>query len=497
MKFKIKATIFIPIFLLFLSGAVNIRAAGEIDPTFNANVGNFLQESTNAVAIQPDGKILVAGNFNGAGGQPRNNIARFNADGTFDASFNAGAFTAFSSSGNSIPVVINVITVQPDGKILIAGNFTTIAGTTRPNIARLNADGSLDNTFVTGSSTTTFIMGTVNAIALQTDGKIMVGGSFSIQNNVGGVNTTRTNLIRYNTDGSYDATFDFNPPGAVNDIIIQPDGKIVIGGNLGTIARLNIDGSLDQTFANLSIQSGTQSGQVAAIARQSDGKYVVVGSFTTVGGVQQGNIARLNADGTLDANFNVGGTGFNSSPADVAIAPDGKIIAVGSFGLFNGVSRIRAARLNANGTLDTTFVPSGLPPIFTGTDVVVQPDGRPIIVGTNNSTTLPGSFFRLNLDGSLDTSFAGMVSYTRQGFVYDIQLQPDGKILIGGDFSIVNGVPRSKLARLNADGSLDTSFVPNVNIGTGVGGIYAVALQADGKSFGRRYSRRRCAAIKF
>jgi uncharacterized delta-60 repeat protein len=458
--------------LMTLVLSLTIQAAGEVDPTFNTNVGRFAMESVNALALQPDGKILVVGNFTTVNGLPRTGVARFNSDGSLDASFNVGEILQQNGTG----AIVNVIALQADGKILIAGNFNTIAGTQRPTLARLNSDGSLDNSFVTGSSTTTFINGSVNAVSVQPDGKILVGGDFNIQTIVQGMTITRSNLVRYNSDGTYDATFNFNPPGNVADIVVQPDGKIIIGGSFGSVARLNADGSVDATFTNLTVVGNT----VSAMILQPDGKIVVVGSFTTFGGVAQGYITRLNANGTLDTTFNAGNAGANNTINDVALTPDGKVVIVGRFTTYNGASASRVARLNADGSLDTTFNYAAIA-AFTPTDVVVQPDGRIVIAGVNSTAFQPGSIFRLNQNGSVDASFPASIAFVTPATVQDIYVQSDGKTLVSGNFTVAGGVTRVFLVRLNSDGSVDPSFVPNINIGTGVGGVYAIAQQSDGK----------------
>ncbi len=450
-----------------------IFAAGEVDSTFNTNVGKFERETVTAISLQADGKILAGGNFTLANGLPRTGIVRFNADGSLDTTFNAISLLAPSE----VNVRVDAITVQPDGKILIAGNFQTVNGVTRPVLARLNADGSLDNSFVLGSSTTTFPTGTINQVVVQPDGKVIAGGIFNIQTIVNGQTITRSNLVRYNADGSYDQTFNFNPPGTVLDIVLQSDGKIVIGGAFGSVARLNPDGSIDSSFTNLTVAGF---GGVTALALQPDGKIVAVGSFTSVGGFTQGRITRLNQNGTLDTTFNVGNPGANNAIYDVALAPDGKIVIVGVFTSYNNVARNQIARLNADGSLDTTFNAGTFP--LTPNDVLVQPDGKIIASGFNQSSPFEfGAVVRLNADGSRDTTFAASLALISPAGVADIFVQADGKILVGGNFTLVGNTPRTFLARLNADGTVDPAFVPNVNIGTGVGGVFTVAAQADGK----------------
>src|SRR3990172_1754243 len=197
-------------------------------------------------------------------------------------------------------LVIRAAVLQVNGKILIGGNFTQYNGTGRNYIARINTDGSLDATFDPGTGAN----GTIMAIAIQTDGKIIIGGWFTQYNGTG-----RNYIARINTDGSLDATFD---PGTganawVHSLAIQADGKILIGGNFtqynGTgrnyIARINTDGSLDATF-----DPGTGANAwVHSLAIQADGKILIGGNFTQYNGTGRNRIARINTDGSLDATF--------------------------------------------------------------------------------------------------------------------------------------------------------------------------------------------------
>jgi len=201
---------------------------------------------------------------------------------------------------------------------------------------------------------------------------------------------------------------------------------------------------------------------ILTVAVQADGKVLIGGEFTTVEGAGRNRIARLNADGTLDTSFDPG-AGADDRVRTVAVQPDGKILIGGSFTAVDGVARNRIARLNADGSLDTSFDPG------TGADIavrtmVVQTDGKVLIGG--DFTTVNGvarsHIARLNADGSVDTSFNPGTGASAT--VYAVAVQPDGQVLIGGNFTTVNGVGRSRIARLNANGSLDTSFDPGTAV---------------------------------
>jgi len=310
-----------------------LNANGTLDTAFNPNVNN----AVNAIAVQADGKILIGGQFNDIGGQPRKNIARLNEDGTLDTAFNPNVNNA-----------VNAIAVQSNGKILIGGNFTTVGGQLRNSIARLNADGTLDTAFNSNLNITNI---GVRAIAVQTDGKILIGGNFT---SVGG--QPRNNIARLNADGMLDTTFSLINTNVIYAIVVQTDGKILIGGfftSVGSvmrnsIARLNADGTLDTGF------NPNANNFVLAITVQSNGKILIGGNFTSIGGQPRIGIARLNADGTLDTGFNLNANGTFYT---IVVQADGKILVGGSFTSVGGQPRNNIARLNADLTNSCVPIP--------------------------------------------------------------------------------------------------------------------------------------------
>jgi uncharacterized delta-60 repeat protein/uncharacterized repeat protein (TIGR01451 family) len=345
---------------------------GAIDPAFN--VGTGANANIQTTAIQNDGKIIIVGEFTTYNGIARNYIARLNADGSLDNSFNIGA------GANSY---VNTIVIQSDGKIIIGGQFTTYNGTTRNSIARLNTDGSLDASFNAG--TVTGAAGDIFTAAIQSDGKIIIGGGFETY--PGGAATNR--IARLNPDGSLDASFNVGN-GADNHVFtiaIQSDGKIIIGGYFnfyngtlrGRIARLNTNGSLDASF---NVGSAANN-RVETIAIQSDGKIIIGGDFTTFNGYTKNCIARLNRDGSLDTGFNTG-IGANNIVYAISIQNDGKVIIGGGFTFYNGTAINRIARLNTDGSLDTGFNP-GTGPNNSVNVIAIQNDGHILVVG--NFTT--------------------------------------------------------------------------------------------------------------
>ncbi|MBL0025188.1 MAG: delta-60 repeat domain-containing protein [Saprospiraceae bacterium] len=454
----------------FFSIAGYAQSPGALDPNFNTiEIGQESFDGANnsvyTSAIRSDGKIIIGGDFTGFSGIVRNRISLIKANGRVDF--------AFSGSSTEVNNSVYTSAIQNDGKIIIGGNFTSYNGTTRNRIARLNADGSLDASFDPGTGANNVVY----KVAVQNDGKIIIGGNFTSYNG-----TARNSIARLNADGSLDETF--NPGTGANGFVlsstIQSDGKIIIGGGFtfyngvlkNYIARLNADGSLDASF-----NPGTGAdNSIFTITIQGDGKIIICGDFTSYNGSSRNRIARLNIDGSLDIGFNVD-TGANDNVWSSAIQSDGKIIIGGSFTSINGMSRNRIARLNADGSLDASFNPGtgANNSIFT---ITIQDDGKIIIGGefTSYNGVITNRITRLNTDGSLDTSFNPDSNDASTIITSDIQ--NDGKIIIGGIFTSINGSPRIHIARLNADGSLDSLFNP----GTGPNNtIFTSAVLSNGK----------------
>jgi uncharacterized delta-60 repeat protein len=452
-----------------------LLSSGSQDTTF-LNTGEGANSDVYAIAIQSDGKVIIGGDFTTYNGIARGRIARINSNGSLD--------TTFLNTGDGASITIRAIAMQSDGKVIIGGQFSTYNGTSRGRIARLNSDGSLDTTFL---NTGVGANSTVYAIAMQSDGKVIIGGGFTIYNGI-----ARGRIARLNSDGSLDTTFlntGVGANGIVRAIAIQSDGKIVIGGQFtayngtsrGYVARLNSDGSLDTTFLNTGAGANNN---VHAIAMQSDGKVIIGGQFTTYNGTTRRYVARLDIDGSVDTTFLNTGTGANNYIYAVAIQSDGKVIIGGIFTTYNGTSRGRIARLNSDGSLDTIFLNTGVGASSTVFAIAIQSDGKVIIGGqfTTYNGTSRGRIARLNSDGSLDTTFLN-TGAGAGSIVYSIAIQSDGKVIIGGGFTTYNGIARGYLARINSDGSLDTTFL---NTGAGAAGasgaaVYAIAMHSDGK----------------
>jgi uncharacterized delta-60 repeat protein len=343
---------------------------------------------------------------------------------------------------------IHAIAVQPDGKLVLGGEFYYLALSNLVHIGRLNADGSLDKTFNVGSGAQGPGASSVYALALQQDGRILLGGAFSTFNG-----TNRSGIARLNSDGSLDGTF--NPGSGVNGAVWAiaqlPNNKLIIGGsfisvnetNRNGIARLNADGSLDLSF-NPGSGAGGIYPWIETMVMQNDGRLLVGGSFTSMNGTNRDHIARLNADGSLDTTFDAG-TNANSDVSTMALQPDGKVLVSGAINVINYMVSNNLVRLNVDGSLNNSFNP-GLGPNQAVTALAVQTDGKVLVGG--DFTTINGInrryLARLNSDGSLDAALNPWVD----GDVKVLIPQPNGKLLIGGGFDAVNSSTRHSIARL-------------------------------------------------
>ena len=264
---------------------------------------------------------------------------RLNADSTLDSGFNAtiGGIALGIGIANNVGAVV----VQPDGKILIVGEFTMVNGVERNGIARLNADGSLDTGFVAAISG-----GSRGSIVLLADGRMLITGPFAL----GPFPVFGARITRLHADGMLDTSFTpaivFGGDSVfVGAVVVQPDQKILISGNFSHVndfffspyvARLMDDGTVDEDFTSPGFGGIPFQTFVRAVRLQQDGKIIVVGSFVDVGGAPHGGIARLNATGTLDGEFNNSGLNLLGSVSSFAVQSDNKIVLVGEFSHVNG-----------------------------------------------------------------------------------------------------------------------------------------------------------------
>lgn len=319
-----------------------LNADGTVDPGFtppflldgHRAIPHLPNAYIGALQVLPDGKILIAGEFARADGNPRSTLARLNADGTLDQTF--GVDLKFDDS-------VDALIVQPDGKILVGGGFENINGERHAFIARLNSDGTVDQTFQPNGGPTSSWTVFVWSIALQSDGKILIGGLFE---QVDGVDSP--NLARLNPDGTFDPTFlQRSVSGPIIELTTQTDGRIVLAGLFDTVsgqptrklARLNADGSIDSTF-----QPPQPNAEVRDVLSLPDGRLLVNGAFTRIAGLDRRFIALLNADGTLDTTFDLG-TGPDDRVGTMTLHGDGSLYLPGRLQSLNGVAAPNLARV--------------------------------------------------------------------------------------------------------------------------------------------------------
>jgi uncharacterized delta-60 repeat protein len=436
-------------------------AATNFTTTDAGKVTTKIGDSSGAMAVlaQPDGKIVVAG-VTVKTGDPDIALVRYNGDGSLDTSFAGTGIVTTNIAGRirSAEWVRGAV-LQPDGKIVVAG-YTETYGDPAMSISlvRYNQDGRLDTTFSgTGIVTTTDpdrnFMG--NSIALQSDGKIIIGGCTTLYSRLV-YGPLVTLLVRYNSDGSVDTSFGINGlrvdegMKCVQGIALQADGKILVtgakevgGNNLASVlavARYNVDGNRDVNFAGTGIvytEVGSEVGSSNtgnSIALQSDGKILVAGSSYSPTRGNDFALVRYNSNGSLDTSFAEGGKlttdfGLESDLAyGISVQPGGKILMVGE-----------------------------------SLSVRKNPEPYP---GFYMAGNIDFALVRYNSNGSLDTSFASG-GKTRTDFKlltdigYAITVQGDGSILVAGSsqtFSAGDAYTSFALARYTSDGNLDPTF---------------------------------------
>lgn len=497
-------------------GIARLNADGSVDTTFQVVKGP--NGPVKSVAAQTDGKLLIAGPFLTFNGEPVNQLIRLNPDGTRDATFSPAPI--FPSSTPDFSIL-----VQPDGNILFS---------TGSRIHRFRPNGANDPAFNAGSP----LFEAATAIALQSDGQILVGRQFS---------TATFGVRRYSSTGGVDGSFSPRTNNPVTAIFVQSDGKILIGGNftvsnnvgINTLARLNSDGTQDAMFSSpfltpandedravfgittaingtiyaigrsLKMNTGTfkvvnlnQDGTITfesallpqpagntefytAIETQANFRVLLSGNFVTIGNFLRPGILRILAGSTIDSGFNPGvGALTQGSVTATAVQRDARILIGGNFTAVSGQRSIRLARLLLDGVVDTSFsVGTGfeLDPSTPAsappiTDIGTQSTGDILVVGnfSRYSGVSRAGFARLKENGALDTTFSPAVN----GTIFKLTALPDDRILIVGNFTTVNATTRNGVARLNADGSVDQSFNPAIPPGSSV---QRAVPQTDGR----------------
>jgi uncharacterized delta-60 repeat protein len=422
----------------------------RVDPAFNPEIQSdaYGGKIVHQVEALPDGKTLVLGYFSSYNRMPVGRVVRLNADGSLDSTFNYQTITSTYDSGGRTKIV-----PLPDGKILVAAQNIVTDGQAPKTMVRLNSDGTLDTSF-------NFALDSlVYGITIDSLGRVVAAGNFAAPQG------TRY-LVRLNNDGSLDNSFNFTNGITGSEVgpIAAQGIKVIIGGSNGKIYRINENGSEDASFTPL-LTTGLG---VYGVAVQPDNKILY----------SMDRIRRLNENGGVDESFQPA----NGMGRDFKLAGDGRIVAL------SDSSPNTFRRFLPNGAIDPSFNQYAATSNYCYT---VQSGGG-IVIGDqsnlNNSTVSVNNFVRLTPEGTPDPAFnPGGVGFQNilPGSIRAIEAQPDGKTLLGGKFDVINDVARIKLARLNADSTVDPSFQINTS-GTGnyfliIRDVYQIRVQSNGK----------------
>ena len=327
----------------------------------------------------------------------------------------------------------------------------------------------------------------ITSIEIQSDGKVIIAG-VSISN-FNGTSTAAKRPIRLNIDGTLDSPYMVNRTSQsdIHNLIhtsaLHPDGSVLLGAKQGSFrafSKINSDGTADTTFNS---NVGTFSESTSNVyAINTSGSVIVIGGYL----LGEGNIRKYDLSGNRDTNFgdSVISFGTTSHIYSVKIQPDGKILVGGRFSTFSGNNNPdRLVRLNSNGSSDTTFNTNLGSGFNLDVNIIqLQSDGKILVGGgfTSLDATTRNRLVRLNTDGTVDTSFYTNLGDGFNNTIHAIQVQSDGKILVGGEFTELDNNDRNRLVRLNSDGTEDTSFY--TNLGTGINNaVNDISIQSDGK----------------
>lgn len=403
--------------------------------------------------------LVFGGEFTDAGGFARNRLARTDGHGIMDETLDT-----------AINGIVTTVVRLPTHQWLIGGDFTQFDNATRTGLALMNSIGSVI-TPLSGSADAQ-LNGVPLAMAALPSGEIVIAGEFTSAYNAGAGYVIRTNGDA--SQRSPFANFSADANDTVRALAVQQDGKIFIGGdfsqvggiNRAGIARLNADGTLDATF-NALLSGGAE---VRAIALQRDGKVVIGGTFSSASGTLRNHLVRVNgAGGVLDTTFDPNPNGRIDT---LLLQPDGDILVGGEFTTLGATSRVRVARLNSDGSVDSGFNASlSSAAVARVSALALQADGRVLIGGSNGLIT------RRLATGATDPTFA----VTSNGSILGIHLGIDGKILLNGSFAGVAGQAREGLARIVAsDREAGIAFAYNSALGSVLWGVRDSATQVIG-----------------
>ncbi|MDJ1500976.1 T9SS type A sorting domain-containing protein [Xanthocytophaga agilis] len=445
-----KRLLFLLFFLNLLSVATKVFSQTYVqDPTFTPIRTEAGSGFAKTFAVQSDKKIIVIGTFDEVNSKVTRQLARLLPDGSIDTTFKVThlSFGTFES-----------IAIQADGKILVVGRFTLPFENTSRGLARFNTDGTLDDTFNKKVGANGLY---IQYVTLQGTDKILITGSFNSFNG-----KPFSKIAKLNMDGSVDDTFTpiTSISGSISKAMVQADNKILIIGDFTSInnlpkkyiARLDKDGSLDENFT-----PATRTNLLPRyIALQSDQKVIVVGNLqsTFTSDPQKQAIERLNIDGTIDYSFTVNELGHYDFMEGLTIQPDGKIVVGAFYDYFKNLyDEGQLVRINTDGTIDKIFNTStGVKPFITRT--IAFTDNQLLVTGAY--TQITSSLFRFNINGSTDDNFK--FQSTQYLAIKKIVPLPNDQFLIESNFTSwkLNGFTAKSCAKITANGSIDSSFNP-------------------------------------
>ena len=449
---------------------LRLNADGSIDPTFNEGVATPRPNQPTiiqAIAEDGDGKLVIAGQFGDFNNSGRPWVVRLQSNGAVDPTFAAVALT--SGWASELGVLTDTgVAIQPDRKVLIAGAFETVNGVSRPGIARLLTDGAVDTTFVpqgfvpADNPQTTYAVRPIRCIALQSDGKIFLGGVFNpVYGNPG---TFTQMVVRLHPNGTADSSFNAyqnRPPVVCHSLRLQADGRPVVAyystlvrNRTSGIARYQLSGAYDDTFASFSLTL-PPAPLFNVAPHGNDGRVIFAGVFHTLAGLPFSGIARTNTDGTLDSAFRPGELQREALPSRLAQRRDGRILVSGTFDRVNNIARAGMALLERDGSLSSSTYGHSL----TAPGFFLHNNDKLLLFGNRSEN---GQFVctRFNADTTIDTTFSAAAE--TMPFQH-ANLQPDGRYLLSSGTSAQAIANEVWLTRINPDGSKDPTFTLGID----------------------------------
>jgi uncharacterized delta-60 repeat protein len=443
--FDMKAAQFLLI-LLLISSSIKNSSAQLMDEMFDSDLRSI--GHIYGAEEQADGKTILVGDFNEFNGIPAKRIVRLNIDGSLDSNFDIG------TGPDNDPYVTYIINVkiQDDGKIILVGGFSSFNGFACGRIVRLNIDGSVDESFTPPENLEQ--IGTIYyPLAIQLDNKVLYRQSVETNG------TYPQKLIRLNSNGSIDDTFNAEFNGLISQVEVWSGDRILVGGNFNEYNGISVDNFVVLSNSGTIENSFAMFGAIEAFTVQVDDKIILSNN--------NGSTVRLNTNLTQDISFEYAST--NGGIKSIDIDNNGKIIFGGSYG--------EVWRVNNDGTLDVTYSLEGASSVDIIYDVIALSSGE--ILATGSPSSLSKIVLRLTDNFLPDNTFDIGVGPTNQGQIIGGVVQSDGKTILAGDFTIYDGIEKMGIVRLNADLSIDDTF----NSGSGIShrGLYFIEKQQDDK----------------